>query len=230
MDLTNNKPCIINVSVNGWYKAGSERLERSLIFNGYAGDMIFWRNEYPPNSSSHQDNPYAFKIAAFREAFKRGYKIVMWLDSSFWAVKNPMAIFDVVNDKGVFAFRSGYNCANTCSDALLNATGITRDEAEKLPEIASGIVGINIDNPDGKKVFNTWADYCDLGLFQNSRVPDPIDSEDPRFLFGRQDQSGISIAIHKNNVNFLYEDYVSYYDNNNPHKNSDKEYFFIGGI
>jgi hypothetical protein len=230
MDLTTIKPCIVNVSVDGWYKAGADRLERSLIYNGFAGDMIFWKNEYPPNSPSHFDNPYAFKITAFREAFRRGYKIVMWLDSSFWAIKNPMPIFDIINDKGIFAFRSGYNCAQTCTDKLLEVAGITRDEAEKLPEIASGIVGINIDNPDGKKVFNTWAEYCDLGLFKNNRLHDISDSADQRFLHGRQDQSALSLAIHKNNVEFLYEDYVTYYDINNPLKNTDKAYFFIGGI
>lgn len=229
MDLTNNKPCIINVSVDGWYKSGADRLERSLIYNGFAGDIIFWKNEYPPNSPSHSDNPYAFKISAFREAFKRGYKIVMWLDSSFWAIKNPMAIFDIVNDKGIFAFRSGYNCSNTCSDALLNSVGITRDEAEKLPEIATGIVGINIDNPDGQKVFNTWAEYCDLGLFRNGRAHDLKDSSDPRFLFGRQDQSAFSIAVHKNEVKFDYQDYVAYYNNGNDY-DKEKIYFLIGGI
>ena len=68
MDLTNKKPLIISCGIGGWYKAGIDRLERSLIYHGYAGDFLFYRDEYPPNCPSHADNPYAFKIAAFREA------------------------------------------------------------------------------------------------------------------------------------------------------------------
>lgn len=230
MDLTNKKPCIINCGVGGWYKAGSERLERSLIYNGYAGDMIFWRDEYPPNCPSHNDNPYAFKIAAFREAFNRGYTNVMWLDCSFWAIQNPTHLFDIINDNGNLAFRSGYNCANTCTDALLIDVGINRDEAEKIPETATGMVGINISNPDGLKVFEYWADFCDRGLFKNSRGHNPQESADPRFLHARQDQSAYSMALYKAGVEFNYVDYVAYYNGGNPGYYPDKCYFFIGGL
>jgi len=230
MDLTGTKPVIINCGVGGWYAAGSQRLERSLIHHGYAGDMIFWRDEYPPNCPSHNENPYAFKIYAFREAFRRGYKIVMWLDCSFWAIKNPMPLFDIVNEHGNFAFRSGYNCAQTCPDNLLATAGMSRDEAEFWPETATGIVGINIDNPLGKRVFDEWSNFCDSGLFINSRNHNPIESPDPRYLHGRQDQSAYSMALYRAGVQFDYQDYVAYYNSGNPGYNPEKCYFFIGGL
>lgn len=230
MDLTNNLPCIINAGIGGWYAAGSRRLERSLIYHGYPGEMMFWRDEYPLNCPSHESNPYAFKIAAFREAYAKGYRQIMWLDCSFWAIKNPMALFDIIVDKGIFAFRSGYNCAQTCPDNLLKKVDITRDEAWLIPETATGIVGINFDNPDGAMVFQMWSDLCDEGYFQNSRHHDKADSEDPRFLHGRQDQSAFSMALYKCGVEFNYVDYVSYYEHNNPLKNAEKAYFFIGGL
>lgn len=231
MELTGtHKPLIINCGVGGWYAAGSQRLERSLIYHGYAGDMMFWRDEYPPNSPSHGVNPYAFKVYAFREAFRLGYKIVMWLDCSFWAIKNPMPIFDIINDNGIFAFRSGYNCAQTTPDNLLSSLGKSRDWAEQLPEIATGIVGINIDNPDGGMVFEKWAEMCDNGYFVNSRTHSPQDSSDPRFLFGRQDQSAFSMAVHTLGIEFEYNDYVAYYNHGQPGYNPDKCYFFIGGL
>lgn len=230
MDLTQTKPVIINCGVGGWYKSGSERLEKSLVFNGFAGDTIFWRDEYPPDCPTHKENPYAMKIYAFKEAFRRGYKVVCWLDCSFWAIQNPMKIFDIINDKGLFAFRSGYNCAETCSDNLLDYCGVSRDEAEHIPETATGIVGINIDNPDGKKVFEYWEELCTAGLFKNSRVHDINDSPDPRFKFGRQDQSAFSMALHKAGVSFLYEDFVAYYNGGNPGMDAGKCIFMIGGI
>jgi len=230
MDLTGIKPVIISCGVGGWYAAGIDRMERSLIYHGYGGDMLFWRDEYPEGCPPHNENPYAFKIYAFREAFKRGYKIVVWLDCSFWAIKNPMPILDIINEHGLFAFRSGYNCAETCPDNLLYDVGITRDVAEQIPETATGIVGINIDNPNGKKVFEYWEDFCNRGLFINSRFHNPNESADPRFKFGRQDQSAFSMALYKAGVEFNYVDYVSYYDHSNPLKNSDKAFFYIGGL
>lgn len=227
MDLTTTKPCIISCGVNGWYKAGVERLERSLIFNGYAGDMIMFKGDYPPNCNPHEVNPYEFKIRAFEEAFNQGAKIVMWCDASFWAIQNPMKILDIIVDKGVFAFRSGYNCAQTCPDNLLAAIGISRDEAEQIPETATGIVGINIDNPDGQKVFGIWKELCEAGLFKNDRAHNLNDSSDPRFLHGRQDQSAFSMALYKAGVSFLYQDYVAYYNTN---YNPEKCIFFIGGL
>jgi hypothetical protein len=227
MDLTQTKPCIISAGIGGWYGAGVDRLERSLIFNGFPGEMIMWKNDYPPNSPSHADNPYAFKVYAFREAIKRGHTHIMWLDASFWAIKNPIELFDIIVDKGIFAFKSGYNCAQTCTDKLLDAMTMSRDEAEQLPEIATGIVGLNMDNPDGKAVWDWWSNMCDEGFFKNSRTHNPEESRDPRFLHGRQDQSCFSMAVHKNNIKFDYQDYVAYYQTGH---NPDKCIFFIGGL
>lgn len=227
MDLTKTKPVFICSAIGNWYPAGLDRLQRSLIHHGSGADFLFYRDEYPPDSPTHQDNPYAFKIFGFREAIRRNYKIMIHLDASFWAIRNPDPIFDIVVDKGIFAFRSGYNCAQTCPDNLLASVGWSRDYAETFPEIATGIVGINIDNPDGAKVFETWAEMCDNGLFRNSRHHNPLESADPRYLHGRQDQSAFSIAVHKHDVKFLYEDYVAYYGTG---YNPDKTYFFIGGL
>jgi len=230
MDMTGTKPVFICSAIGGWYPAGLDRLERSLLFHGSAADFLFYRDEYPPNSPTHEENPYAFKIFGFRGAIRRNYKVMCHLDSSFWAIKNPDPIFDIINDHGVFAFRSGYNCAETCPDNLLAAVGMSRDEAEQLPEIATGIVGINISNPDGQAVFEKWSDMCDAGLFKNSRTHNSNESSDPRFKFGRQDQSAFSLAVHLSGIKFDYQDFVAYYNNGNPGYNPEKCYFFIGGL
>ena len=231
MDMTGaKKPVFVCAAIGGWYPAGLDRLERSLIFHGSGADFLFFRDVYPPGSPSHAENPYAFKIYALREAYRLGYRVCILLDSSFWAIRNPDPLFDIVNEHGVFAFRSGYNCANTCPDDLLADVGITRDEAELIPETATGICGFNFDNPDGIKVFEYWSDFCDRGLFRNSRTHNHLESADPRYLHGRQDQSAFSMALYKAGVSFLYEDYVAYYNNGKPGYNQDKCYFFIGGL
>lgn len=191
------KACIISCGVGGWYPKGVTRLERSLHFEGWPGGMIFWKDEYPPQPCyTHDQVPYYFKIAAFEEAFRRGYTHLMWLDSSFWCVKNPVKIFDLISDQGYFFFSSGYNLAQSVNDRTLEAVGMTRDEAENAIEWATGCVGIRIDNPDGKALYDLWKQYMDKGLSIGSRLHDN-QSSDPRFLFHRQDQSCFSLAAYK---------------------------------
>jgi hypothetical protein len=227
MDLTNHKACIISCGVGGWYAAGVERLHRSLVYNGYAGAMLLYKDAYPPDCPPHSGNPYAFKIYAFLEAIKLGYRQIMWLDSSFWCVKTPHHIFDDIIDNGVVGFSSGYNLAQTAPDNLLKRMGWSRDYAETLPEIATGMVGLNLDNPNGKAVFDLWSKLCDEGYFKNSRFHNGDDSLDPRFLHGRQDQSAYSCAIHELGIKIDVKDYVAYYQTRH---NPEKLTFWIGGL
>lgn len=227
MDLTNHKCCVISCGVGAWYSAGVERLHRSLVYHGYAGAMLLFKDTYPSDCPPHRENPYAFKIYAFREAIKLGYRQILWVDSSFWNVQNCHHIFDDIIDNGVVGFSSGYNLAQTAPDNLLKRMGWDRDYAEALPEIATGFVGLNLDNPNGNAVFNLWAQLCDEGYFKNSRHHDTNDSLDYRFLHGRQDQSAYSCAIHELGIKIATNDYVAYYGTGYKPETC---CFFIGGL
>jgi len=225
-----HKAVIVSTGKNGWYRKGVDRLETSLIHHGFAGRMLLWKDEYPPNSPTHEDNPYAFKIYEFEEAIRQEANVILHLDASFWCIKNPHSLFDLICDNGVVGFRTGYNMAQTSSDAALQWAGITRDEAELLPEIASGMCGLRLDNPNGKRVYELWREGMSLGLFRNNRQHDLNDSADPRMLHARQDQTIWSLAIHQCGLNVNDEDIVAYYNNGNPGYNPDKCMFFIESL
>jgi hypothetical protein len=221
------KSVIISCGINGWYANGVRRLERSLIFEGWGGSILTWKDEYPPNSHNHNDIPYYFKIAAFDEALRHGFTQIMWCDASFWSVKNPTPIFDLIAEKGVYLFRSGYNLAQSVNDVALEATGISRDEAENIHEYASGCVALNFDNPDGKHLYEKWKELMEAGLSKGSRNHDG-QSSDPRFLHHRQDQSCLSLAAHLLNIKpTLMYDAVAYKGTN---YNPQELIFFIEGM
>lgn len=231
MDLTNSiKPIIISAGIGGHYAAGIDRLERSLYYEGWAGDMRFWRNEYPFGSAEHGgDGQYNFKVHAFNEQFLVGRKVVVWADASFFCVKNPMPLFDYVNDNGLYFFKSGYSLAETATDRLLNYAGVTREELYDVSEFATGLIGIQIDNPLGKEFFNTWKKYMEDGMFGGSRVHDLNDSQHPKFRFSRQDQSAASMILYKMGITTAGEtnDFQAY---KNTGHNPEKVLFFIGGL
>lgn len=227
MELTKAKICIINAGIGNWYATGTRRLKRSLNEVGFAGDILCWEDMYPPNSDSHENVPYYFKIAAFEWALYRGYTHVLWCDSSFWAIKDPMPIFDIINDQGYYMFSTGYNMAETINDHALATLNINRNDVEPFTEWATGCIGINFENPIGRNLYKLWKDYMDMGLSIGSRNHDN-QSFDPRFKFHRQDQSCWSLACYQLKViNEKGLDYVAYYGTG---YDPEKCIFFIRGI
>ena len=231
MDLTNVvKPILISAGIGGHYVAGIDRLERSLYYEGWAGDMKFWRNEYPAGCPEHGgDGQYNFKPFCFREMFNEGRKVVVWADASFFCVRNPMPLFDYVNEHGLYFFKSGYSLAETATDKLLSVGGVSREELYDVPEFATGLIGINIENPKGKEFFTKWEEYREAGLFGGNRVHDLSDSQHPKFRFSRQDQSAASMILYKMGITTCGEDknFQAYKDTGHDPKNI---LFFIGGL
>lgn len=225
-----NKAVIINCGVGNWYGHGSRRLAKSLNFVGWAGETLIWADEYPPNSHNHNDYPYYMKIAAFEEAIRQGFTHILWCDSSMFSVNNPMKLFDIISEQGYYFFSTGYNLAQSVNDTALNYVGLSRDEAETVNEWASGCLGFRMDNPNGKKLYDRWKELMDAGLSKGSRLHDN-QSQDPRFLFHRNDQSCLSLAAWELGLkNEKGLDMVAYWNSGNPGYNKDEIIWFIGGI
>lgn len=204
------KACIINVAIGGWYPKGQERLRRSLIHHGFNHDIFMW-DEWP-NNNFDKSCPYNIKAAALQEAINMGYSHILWLDASVWAVSDPNRIFDIINHEGYYIGNSGYNCAQSCNDKCLKYFGITRDEAEHIPDCASGILGLHLGNPKGREFANRWIKAAKDGAFSGSRNHDN-QSNDPRFLFHRQDQSAASLIAHSLGMNLTpFGSVVAYYE------------------
>lgn len=232
MDLTGaHKPIIISCGIGGHYSAGIDRLERSLYYEGWAGDMRFWRNEYPSGHCPPHggEGQYNFKPYAFENVFDDGYKVACWMDASFYCVRNPMPLFDYVNEHGLYFFKSGYSLAETATDRLCNYAEVTRDELVNVSEFATGLIGINIDNPKGKEFLQMWKRYMLDGMFGGDRFHNLEDSPDPRFKFSRQDQSAASMILHKMGITTCGEDrnFQAYKDTGHDPQNV---LFFIGGL
>lgn len=191
MNIHANKTCFLNVGINEWYTTGSDRLKGSLINHGFKGDLLFWKNEWPDNKFP-RECIYTVKAAAFNEAIKRGYRTMIWGDSSVTAVRNIDHFVAEINGKGYWLGQSGHNAAQTCSDACLAYFKVTRDEAERIHDCATGLFGVNIDFPQARKFIERFIQAGRDKAFHGSRFH-AHQSKDPRFKFHRQDQSCATI-------------------------------------
>jgi hypothetical protein len=187
-----NDSVIINAGIGGWYPRGSKRLHKSLIYHGWGHDILTFTDW--PNNEFDKSNIYNLKASVFNYAIDQGYKKIIWMDCSAWAIKDPQPILDIINTDGYYFQRSGYNCAQTCNDNSLRYFGITRDRAEKFDDTSTAVFGVHMDNPLGSEFIERWIESCRAGVFNGSRLHDN-QSQDPRFLFHRQDQSAASLLI-----------------------------------
>jgi hypothetical protein len=185
--------CIINVSIGQIYIKKQKDLADSLK-GRFDGNVLLW-TEFP--NKNYSDSVYNCKAAAFEEAIRQGYTQILWVDSPVVALQDVSPIFERITKDGYLTLENfGYNCAQTCSDDSLNYFALTRDQAEKHPEYASGIIGINTESQKGRALIRGFIEACKAGVAEGSRYHDG-QSNDPRFLFHRQDQSVLSLVAAK---------------------------------
>lgn len=207
------KAVIINVAIGHWYPQGQQRLVRSLSQHGFEYDVMTWLDW--PNDNYDKTCPYNVKAAAFEKAMEAGYTHIVWADCSMWAVNNVMPLFDKINTEGYYLGMSGFNCAQVCSDKCLDYFGVNRDEAWDISDTSTGLIGFYIDNPIAKEFLTRWIKSAKDGQFSGSRNHDG-QSQDPRFLFNRQDQSCASVIAGQLGMKLTaFGEYMNYYPNIN---------------
>ncbi len=187
--------CIVSVGVGNWYPKGIDRLARSLVHHGCHDEFMLWKNKYPDGCPTHQDNPYAFKLAAIQAAFDAGHDQVLWLDTSAWAIQNPKPVLDKIEREGYYFWTSGYKCGTWTNDATLQHFGVSRDEAMEIPMLYALAIGLDRRSGLSMEFFRRWKEACDLGLFKGSWTRS--EGDDERFMGHRHDQSSASLIAHQ---------------------------------
>lgn len=186
------KKCVLNAYVGeSWYHKGQARLLASLQLHAPDVDHLMYSAGWPLpgyDSTCH----YNIKACALEDAIARGYRQILWADCSAWAVQPLDPIWNLSDERGHYFWTSGYNCAQTCSDLCLEYFGVDRDTAETYADVGTGLIVLNLDNPVTFEFARRWIRAAKDGVFHGSRLH-ADQSQDPRFLFHRQDQSAASI-------------------------------------
>lgn len=196
--MSRKKTCFINAGISAWYNLGSSRLKGSLLEKGFDGDLLFWIDEWP-DMAFPRDCVYTVKAAAFAVALSRGYETIIWGDSSIQARKNTAPFTEHIKEHGYWIGGSGHNAAQTATDAQLQYFGVSRDWAANVHDCATGLFGFDVTRADMRAVLNDWIQAGRDGAFNGSRKHGG-QSNDPRFLYGRQDQSAMSLILGKHGV------------------------------
>ena len=208
---------VINAAWGKWYPEGTKRLIRSLNYHGWNYEVWTWINEHI-NDLFKPAHPYTIKAAALQEAIDAGFDCILWLDCSAWAIGDPNPIMKEVIHSGSYFLKSGYNLAQTAADSDLKYAGLTRDEAEQMPEVWSYIFGIDMRTERGQIFASEFIEAARAGVCSTPREHSGL-SNDARFMHAPQDQTAATIAFYRAGFDKMHEvgEHICYYSDAAKH-------------
>lgn len=159
--------CIISFanSAGNYYKA-LDRLENSLN-SRFSGHFIGYRDEASIGAPPHIENPYAFKVYAFRAALKAGCSRILYVDSSVFAVATVDPIFDIIAQQGYIMQEAGHYLNRWCNEDTRRAYNISDEEWNKwLMYGNAGLLGLDFENHKAKEFFFQWSLGMERGFFK----------------------------------------------------------------
>lgn len=208
-----SEKCIVALATkNSRYVDGIARLSNSLRDNADGIDFLGFIHERSVDAPLHTECPYSFKVYALQRAIEVGYKELLWLDCSVWAVAPVHPIFDIISGKGYFFEGDGCFLGEWSNDRLLKYYEIKRDAAMAIPMMQGGFMGFKIDNPIGERLFSSLVSACELELFKGSWTNENnSESNDSRVKGHRHDQAVMAAIAHLLKIEFSHtSEYVQY--------------------
>lgn len=122
----------------------------------------------------HSHIPYGFKACAFLEAIELGYKKIIWLDSSVEIVQSIQPLLKYLDHAPIFFRESKYPFKPLITDRLKQELGLSEAELEQFNHIASGILGINAENPQVLELIHKWHDLQSKLTFFHDLFPEQL--------------------------------------------------------
>lgn len=172
------------------------------------GTLLTWCDRFPPASPPHSEVPYAFKAYAIQAAFERGYREVLWVDSSIVPIRPLEPLWKLIEQQGYWFSENlpqgqlnvaPWNCGQWCADSALQPLGITREEAFQIPHVIGTAFGLNFNHQVARHFFEEFLRLAqERTTFQGPWRNDDLEaSKDARVLGHRHDQTVLSVLAHR---------------------------------
>ncbi len=101
------------------------------------------------------------KPYAVQAALDEGYRTVLWLDASAWALRDLTPVFEAAENAGVYAVATAgaFPVGEWAGDACLRTLGLSRAEAQRLPQVASGVLCVDASQARPAQFQKDWLRY-----------------------------------------------------------------------
>lgn len=179
------KNCIISYATGENYLAWQLRLMQCSQFEGY--DFFWFKDQLPYGARPHKESLYGFKIYAFKEAFKKGYENVLWLDAPCIIQRDPSPIFEAIEKNSYYLVHGEDMLIRHTNDGPLNFENLTRNDIKNWRLLSGSFIGLKNDYL-GNSILTKWQIHEEHDLFLNAQQ----DCMNPGH---RHDESSLSIII-----------------------------------
>lgn len=194
------KDLIISLAVNGRerYEDKVKGLEQTIIDANWHGEVRIYK-EFPEWCTPHSKIPYRFKYDLIVRAIKDSYARIFWVDSSIRLIKGKNISELLYNsDKGIVAFHNlGFALEHWINDTAVKNLGVTYEEVKNIGHAWGGVHFWDFTKEIPTIILNEMIEQSKIGSFDNSG------SIRKDFSASRNDQSVISVLLHKRNVPLL---------------------------
>lgn len=184
------------------FSEGLRRIQGDLKSLGFPGDVLLWDQTYPDGSPTQSDAHGAFKPFCFKEAFRLGYDVAIWMDASIRIIRKIDPLVSIINREGYLIFEESHSLGQFCKDDALEPLGVGREESFSLPCCWSCVLGLDRRNESAMLFLNEWIARAADGItFAGPKWSGvmgwpPLASSDRRVMGHRHDQTAASaIAI-----------------------------------
>lgn len=196
-DSSCKENCLIVYSTyNKNFAQGVSRLVQKVANSDFKGHIIYRTGGWPNVEDGDlvlAHVPYAFKVCAFREARRLGYKRAFWLDSPAVPKISLNDVFKIIADKGYYVMGNQHMVGPYMNATAAAFFDLSLEETQKIPSCSAGIFGVDFTNEKTSKIIDL--------LYLAAKSKDGFQSR-------RSDQNALSIILYKLQLN----DFV-------PHKN-----------
>jgi hypothetical protein len=151
-----------------------------------------------------------------------GYTQILWVDSSFWAIKSIDFLFELLAELGNLFQNTNQKLGTWCSDRALSKFGIDRDLAFNINLYSAGFTGLDLSFKKSDAFLTEWYNYANDGVsFHGAwNNKDNCVSTNTRVAGHRHDMSVASFLAYKlemplvpNNTYFAYYSWYEKYEN-----------------
>lgn len=187
--------CVISAGIDRHYPPLLDRQRKAMQLTRQSCAYLSYRQEYPPQSPTHQQVMYAFKAYALKEAERQGYRQLLWIDAAVWPIRSLDGVFQQITERGYLFIKNGWNTGVWCCDSALEPLGLTRENSFTYPHLMSCAFGLNLDYGPAKEFLDEFYRLAvDGKAFNGNHRNDQHQcSQDSRVLGHRHDQTVASV-------------------------------------
>ena len=153
-----------------------------------------WPQPEGVKSFTHSEMPYQFKTAMIQLALEKGYKRIIWLDSSMQLTKDITPLLDR-SATGIVTFHNlghpTYKYLSDSAEKMLWKEGFFYDrDLVEIPQIWGGAFMLDFNKKDAVNFFDLLKEFSCNGSFKDSG------SSRYGFIAHRHDQSVMSVLLY----------------------------------